>query len=447
MKLENWSPGYAIIKPFVKLVHRLMYRKMVIVGKENIKSGKPLILAPNHQNALLDSLAVLFASPFQPVWLARADIFSSKMARIALNFMKMTPVYRIRDGKESLGKNEAVFQQAVRILENNHQLALFPEATHTGRRQAVAHKKAVPRIAFTAGELTNFEIDVQIVPVGIYYSHYYEFDRDALIVFGKPIALKKYKIPYEENPTEASQKLKKELNEKVLAISFNIPSKKYYEEYEQLRSIIGRQQRNTNRQLKANLQEAIVADQKIVDVIYAKEQQEDATFQTLLSKLNSYQSLLRELRLSDKAMAAKPITSVCIFLRFLDLLLRSPFAFVGYFAHYLLYAFPLKKIKTKIKDHAFWGSVLFVIGLAGGIILYGLYALIIFFISKSLWITLGTLVVLPLTAKIAWRTARAWTILKRRVKIKKALKNSDSKVSKASALRQEILIIYTGMSN
>ena len=138
MKLENWSFGYALTKPVVKMVHRFMYRKLVIVGKENIKSGKPLILAPNHQNALLDALIVLFSTPFQPVWLARADIFASKWASRMLHFVKMSPVYRIRDGKDSLGKNKAVFDQAVRVLEKNHQLALFPEATHTGKRQAFA---------------------------------------------------------------------------------------------------------------------------------------------------------------------------------------------------------------------------------------------------------------------------------------------------------------------
>lgn len=446
MKLENWSPGYALLKVFVKRVHGIMYRKIVIVGKENIKSGKPLIFAPNHQNALLDSLMVLFSTPFQPVWLARADIFASKWARKLLYFVKMSPVYRIRDGKESLGKNKEVFDMAVRVLQNNHQLALFPEATHTGKRQAFAHKKAVPRIAFTAGEQTNFDLDIQIIPTGIYYSHYYNFDRDALVVFGEPIALKKYKTLYQESPNEATLQLKKELNEKVLAVSFNIPSKEYYEEYELLRDIIGRQQRSDDTELKNDYHKSIQAEQNIVDVIYAKEQQQDPAFETLISKLKLYRNLLNLLQLSDKAMAAKPVPNICLLLNFLDILLRAPFAFVGYITHYLLYAFPLKKIGAKVKDEAFWGSALFIVGWIGGCVLYGLYALIIFLLTKSFWIVLGTLVLLPITAKMAWRTARAWDLLKMRVNVKSGLKDSKSDVVKASMMRNEILKNYTEMS-
>ena len=48
------------------------------MGVENINPDDHLIFAPNHQNALMDALAVLFTHKGQPVFLARADIFKKK---------------------------------------------------------------------------------------------------------------------------------------------------------------------------------------------------------------------------------------------------------------------------------------------------------------------------------------------------------------------------------
>lgn len=440
MKLQNWSPGYAIVKRIVSVAHRLMYGKYEVIGKENIKSGKPIILAPNHQNALNDALIVIFSTPFQPVWLARADIFASKILGKILYFMKMSPVYRIRDGKDSLGKNEEVFKTAIKILKNNKQLALFPEATHSGKRQALAHKKAVPRIAFMAGEETNFELDVKIVPTGIYYSSYYEFDKDALVYFGKPLNLRDYKEFYEKSPAEATIKLRKDLNEAVLAISFNIPSKHYYFEYEFLRDVIGRSERIKNADKSSSVWNKIRQDQEVVDHIYSNEQEHTHAFDTLLEVQKEYQSNLNQTRVSDKAVVAGPISFYKLMYTGIGLLLLSPLALIGFVAHYFLYAYPLSKIKKRIKEEAFWGSVHFVVALFGGILLYTIYAVLLSITFHAWYVTLGILLVLPITAKIAWR----WNNTLKFLKMRLVLRGINFKTLKE--LRIKVLDAYQNLN-
>jgi len=51
MKYEKWSPGYSIFRIYVKLAHRLVYKNITVTGLENIPGNKPVIFAPNHQNA------------------------------------------------------------------------------------------------------------------------------------------------------------------------------------------------------------------------------------------------------------------------------------------------------------------------------------------------------------------------------------------------------------
>lgn len=73
--MKRWSPGYAALKSYITLVHRIYYKKVFVQGKENIPANKPVIFAPNHQNALMDALAVISTVNKQPVFLARADMF------------------------------------------------------------------------------------------------------------------------------------------------------------------------------------------------------------------------------------------------------------------------------------------------------------------------------------------------------------------------------------
>ena len=77
--IEKYSARYALLKKVAGFWHnKVFYRKIIIIGRENINPDHHLIFAPNHQNALMDALAVLFTHKGQPVFLARADIFKRK---------------------------------------------------------------------------------------------------------------------------------------------------------------------------------------------------------------------------------------------------------------------------------------------------------------------------------------------------------------------------------
>jgi 1-acyl-sn-glycerol-3-phosphate acyltransferase len=129
-------------------LHRLFYKKIIIEGRENIPGDAPVIFAPNHQNALMDPLAVLFTAGNQVVFLARADIFKSKILARFFYWLKILPVYRIRDGADNLRNNDHIFDSTVKVLEHHRSIGLFPEAAHSNKRHLLSFKKGVPRIAF-----------------------------------------------------------------------------------------------------------------------------------------------------------------------------------------------------------------------------------------------------------------------------------------------------------
>ena len=72
--IEKPSFFYSLLKPYVDFVTTTYFRTK-IHNKKNIPKDEIIIYTPNHQNALMDALALLAKVDSEPVFLARADIF------------------------------------------------------------------------------------------------------------------------------------------------------------------------------------------------------------------------------------------------------------------------------------------------------------------------------------------------------------------------------------
>ena len=238
--LFSYSWLWNLLATYIFFMHRLFYKSIVVVGKEHIPAKGPVIFAPNHQNALMDPLAVLFANRMQTVFLARADIFRKPLLRKIFTWMKILPVYRIRDGKENLQNNEQSFDLAIEVLEHGQSIGIFPEAAHSDKRSLLPLKKGVPRVAFLAEEKNNFGLGLQIVPVGIYYSRYYNMGGVLHVRFGEPIKVDQFQKDYVENSQKAHLKLRDAIAEGIKPLAIDISKKGWYEIYESLLSLLTR---------------------------------------------------------------------------------------------------------------------------------------------------------------------------------------------------------------
>ncbi|HQB76923.1 MAG TPA: 1-acyl-sn-glycerol-3-phosphate acyltransferase, partial [Tenuifilaceae bacterium] len=226
--IEKWSMGYHLLKMYGSSLFHIYFPKEV-VGLDKIDFNDILIFAPNHQNALIDALAVLYTKNWQPVFLARADIFKKPLLDKFLTFLKIMPVYRIRDGYSNLQLNDAIFQKTLDILKNKNCLVILPEGNHDGHRRLRQLKKGIARIAFQAEEATGNTMNIKIVPVGLEYTHYYKFGSPMLIRFGEPICVSQYYNRYKENPAVANNELMEELASKMKEQMLHIGSEEHYQ--------------------------------------------------------------------------------------------------------------------------------------------------------------------------------------------------------------------------
>ncbi len=409
MKYEKWSLGYAIVKVYVILAHRLVHKKIIVTGKKNVPKNKPVVFAPNHQNALSDPLAVLTSIALQPVWLARADIFQSKFARPILRFLKIMPVYRIRDGKERLSKNEKTFSDSIKVLENNKVLALFPEAAHSGRRHSIPHKKAVPRIVFMAEEKNNFELDTKIVPVGIYYGHYWKFGRNLIVNFGKPIAVKDYIKDYQDNQQAAIIALRDEIRKQLLPLTLDIRSTKFYDAFEEIRSITVPSLLK-EQHLKNNAFNQFKAGQELVTNLdkFEKEQYEKA--EQLANKALAFSEKVKKLKLRNWVIAPEGKNPLEFLLNIWILAFTFPFFLYGFLFNAIPFFAIDSFVRTKIKDPVFWSTFSIVLGL----VLFPAFYLTILAIAwpylPAIWHKLVFMLSLPILGRFSF----FWFILFRK---------------------------------
>ena len=189
--LADFNFFYSILRPLVDYGTYNHYRSVTIRGRENLPQHDAYILAPCHQNALMDALLILLIHPQPIAFLARADIFQKKAQAKALNFLRIGPVYRIRDGRDNLSRNDQVFKNSREVLEKGVPLCLMAEGTHNDKHQMLPLVKGMFRIACgTQKELGDKPL--YIVPVGLDYDHYEDLYHNVCINIGKPIDVRPF---------------------------------------------------------------------------------------------------------------------------------------------------------------------------------------------------------------------------------------------------------------
>ena len=401
-KVEEQSLGYSLIKAFPIAVHNyIFYRKIYTSGLENIPEEGAVIFAPNHQNALMDALILISVKNWQPVFMARADIFAGQFLRRFLFFCKILPIFRIRDGKESLKQNNVIFQKAVDVLKKRRYLVIYPEASHKGIHRLRPLKKGITRIAFMAEEATNYTLGVKIVPVGINYQDYYDFRTDAMINFGKPINVEDYSALYKENPQKANHELVEAVKKELSTLIIDIQDTENYDCFETAREILSPYIIRKNGKLINNFKNQILAGKEVVKIMDEIKQDDTEAFNELTLLLKQYRDGLEKLNLKDWIIRKKYKIWGILF-RSLILIVTFPINLFGFVNNFIPYHLPFL-VTMVVKDRNFHTSVRFVLYL----ILFPIFYVLIFYylckFTDSWFLRILYIISVPLTGIFSHR--------------------------------------------
>lgn len=230
---------YKFLSPWVTAGAQLFFKRLQIVGLENLPKDKPVLIVANHQNAMMDPVICCVLMHKQLHWLTRADVFKKPAVSKLLHQFNMLPVYRERDKVGDLaGKNDATFQECYARLEAQAVICMFPEGTHRGKKQLhLPLKKGSARLAFGAFDFGKKTKELVVVPVGLDYGDYYSYRSDLLVKVGKPIAVADYWQQAQQDQARALTALMNDQRAGLSSVMIDIQDEESYDALMGLREL------------------------------------------------------------------------------------------------------------------------------------------------------------------------------------------------------------------
>ncbi len=231
MRRKIW---YYAVRAQLQLGFILFFRKFTVKGKEHISGTRPTLFLPNHQNTFLDALTLAVSTRRMTHYMARADIFTNPKLIWLMSTINLRPIYRIRDGKKAVAKNQQVFSELQSFLNDGECVMIHPEGTHSLKYRLKSLHSGFTRLAF--GFLEKYpDQQLDIIPVGINYSNHTDFRSSASIHYGQPTDARHYFEMEDRNFAiqQLRDKMEKEIRQLVVHIE---PEDEYEEKVEQLRA-------------------------------------------------------------------------------------------------------------------------------------------------------------------------------------------------------------------
>ena len=132
-----------------RLSDRLGFRSLIrslyrveVTGAEKIPSRGPVILVANHES-IWDPIVLAIATPREIHYMAKAELFHSRVLAAAMRAFNAFPV-------ERGGGDRDAMSEAGRLLADGEVLGMFPQGTSKPERQIGWHRGAA-RLALATG--------------------------------------------------------------------------------------------------------------------------------------------------------------------------------------------------------------------------------------------------------------------------------------------------------
>jgi len=191
--------AYRILSWFLRVVIRVFFRQVEIVGLEHIPRTGPVLFAGNHPNSLIDPMLIITTCGRKIHFAAKDTLFKGRIMRAVLRGLGAVPLARKveADGGASAGPareasemgrvNDAAFEHMFAVLGTGGAIGIFPEGISHDESQLTRLKTGAARL--TLGGATKTGAPITIVPCGLTFIHPKRFRSRVLIQYGPPIVI------------------------------------------------------------------------------------------------------------------------------------------------------------------------------------------------------------------------------------------------------------------
>jgi len=200
---------YRILRLIVGLGIKIYYKEVTVKNTRALEHDGPMIIIANHPNTLMDAWMIGYACSKPIYFMAKSTFFNSPLKRKILKSLNMIPINRQVDGKIKGINNTDSFEACYQLLEEGKTLVVFPEGTSIPERKLRELKSGTARIALEAEARNNGNLNLKIVPIGLFYSQAEKFRSSVLISIENGLFATDFLTEYSQNASLAAKKLTK----------------------------------------------------------------------------------------------------------------------------------------------------------------------------------------------------------------------------------------------
>ncbi|MBO4571121.1 MAG: 1-acyl-sn-glycerol-3-phosphate acyltransferase [Bacteroidales bacterium] len=362
------------------------YRHLKYEGIEKIPSDGAVIYAPNHCCALMDPLAVLVLKHEPVVFVARADIFAKPAIARILNFLKIMPINRIRDGIRSVTHTAETIDKSIEVLNNGVKFCILSEGTHRPMHSLMHIGKGIARVAEGAAGTMQEGKPVYIVPVGLEYGDYFRFRTTLYARIGDPVNVTELLASMKErHEKERMDAIREAVREGLAANIVCIRDDEEYDAVWELAKI------SSGMIPPSRLKERFLANRAAVERIERLREESPEGAGTLIARVRTFTQRRREAGISLESLGrGKPLWRALG--SSLAAIVALPFFLVAAIASLPVWL-PAEIMVKSLEDKAFKNSFRCGIIIAGWTLMLPVWAAVLFCTLKW-YLALAALVVL-----------------------------------------------------
>lgn len=166
---------YGLLRWITGIALHWFYSDIRIVGEERIPASGPLLIAVNHQNALVDSLIVGWVVPRRIAMTAKATLTDNPFIAILFRILHVVPLRRVSDEVQKpsglpadRSRNAGAFQEILNLLRRNGAVLIFPEGKSHNETGLEPLKTGLARLAIQARDESAIR-GLKILPLGLVF--------------------------------------------------------------------------------------------------------------------------------------------------------------------------------------------------------------------------------------------------------------------------------------
>ena len=292
--------AYRVLTWFLRVVTRVFFRQVEVVGLENIPASGPVLFAGNHPNSLIDPILIITTCGRKVHFAAKDSLFKGRIMRVVLRGLGAVPLARKveQDGKGApaggprdaaeMGKvNDAAFEHMFGVLADGGTIGIFPEGLSHDESQLAKLKTGAARLAL--GAATRTPQPITIVPCGLTFIHPKRFRSRVLVQYGTPLTIAPATVP----AGDAVKTLTTEIADALRRLTINAPDWETVRALDTVRRLYQPQEISIEERIELSRRfntyyGAVAADPRVIDI---------------MARVRAYQQKLDELGITDRELA------------------------------------------------------------------------------------------------------------------------------------------------